>query len=405
MTKNASLLPADLGPLNIELPAPYGRFRGPAETCQIRATNDLQAIAAWLSEFADSPHTLANYRKEVERLLMWAAALPEPRPMSGLTREDFLLYDKFLADPQPAERWVGPPVPRANPRWKPFSWHRVRENGKDEQGNPVVKIVKKSGLTEASRHQAFDVLRSLYSYLRNVGYLVANPLAAKSRRRTKKAQRKSMKRYLDRSTWEFLVGYIETLPKESKRERQHYHRVRWLFYLLYLTSARRAEVADGKMPDFYRDDEDGLWYWHVVGKGEKEREISVSEELLTEYVAYRRFHGLPDAPGPHDDTSLVLSITGSSGLTSKAVYLIVKEICTRAAQVLKEIDLRKGEKLEQATTHWLRHTSSSHYVNEGGDLRVTQDNLGHASIQTTMIYQHVEKTDMHRKRSQLKVRK
>lgn len=406
MTKTtAVVLPHGLGPFKVIPSIPFGKFRAPVETCQIRAKNDLQAVIAWLAEFSDSPNTLANYRKEVERLLMWADAQPEPKPLSGLTREDFIVYDKFLADPQPVDRWVGPPLPRSNPNWKPFSWHRVKKSGKDAQGKPVIEEVKKSGLEPASRRQAFDVLRALYSYLHKVGYLTVNPLAAKTRRRGKKVQRKAVHRYLDRSTWRFLVDFIESLPQQTKRDRQHYHRVRWLFYLLYLTRARRAEVAGAKMVDFYQDGSDGLWYWHVVGKGDKDREIPVSEELLAEFINYRRFHGLPDAPGAHDDTALVLSITGKAGLTPKAVYLVVKEVCTRAAQVLREIDPRKAEKLEQATTHWLRHTSATHFVDDGGDLRVAQETLGHGSIQTTMIYQHTEKTDMHEKSSRLKVKR
>lgn len=405
MTRHPTLLPADLGPFKVELPAPHGRFRGPPELCQIRATNDLQAIAAWLSEYADSPHTLANYRKEVERLLMWAASLPEPTVLSGLMREDFVKYDKFLADPQPAEKWIGPPVPRTNPKWKPFSWHRIKQVVKDDSGAPVVNIVKKSGLTEASRRQAFDVLRALYGYLQDVGYMAVNPLAKQRRKRHKKAQRRTVQRYLDRSTWDFLVEFIETLPQETKRQQQHYRRVRWLFYLLYLTRARRAEVASANMVDFYRDDADGLWYWHVLGKGEKEREIPVSDELLTEYVAYRRFFGMGDFPTQHEDTALVLSITGRSGMTPKAIYLIVKEVCIRAAEALRLTDDRRAAKLEEATTHWLRHTSASHFVNDGGDLRVAQETLGHDDIKTTMIYQHVEKTDVHEKSSRLKIRR
>lgn len=361
-------------------------------------------MAVWLAEFASSQHTFANYRKEVERLMMWADALPEPKPLSGLTREDFILYDHFLADPQPVDRWVGPPLPRSHPNWKPFSWHRVRESIKDSLGNTVTSIVKKSGLTKESRQQAFDVLRALYGYLHKVGYLAVNPLAAKTRRRGKRAQRKEVKRYLDRDTWRFLVEFIECLPRVSKREQQHYHRVRWLFYLLYLSRARRSEIAHAKMTDFYQDASDGLWYWHVTGKGDKDREIPVSDELLAEYIAYRRFYDLPDHPGPHDQTPLVLSIAGNDGLSPKAVYLVVKELCTRAAQELKQADPRRGERLEQATTHWLRHTSATHFVNDGGDLRVAQETLGHDSIQSTMIYQHVEKTDMHEKSSRLKVR-
>lgn len=411
MKKPPALLPPDLGLFKVEVPAPYGRFRAPAEICQIRAQDDLQAIAAWLSEFSDSPNTLANYRKEVERLLMWSAALIEPKPISGLTREDFVAYDRFLADPQPPERWVGPPLPRANPNWRPFSWRHESPKEKEHRLAEALKAgvppnsLRKGGLAPDSRRQSFDVLRSLYSYLHKVGYLLVNPLSAKTRKRRKTAQRKRVTRYLDRATWRYLVDHIESLPRKTKRDQQHYHRVRWLFYLLYLTRARRAEVANAKMTDFYQDDIDGLWYWAVTGKGSKDRDIPVSNELHAEFVHYRRFQGLPDNPGVHEDTPLVLSVTGKTGLSPKAVYLVVKQVCHTAAVSIAAIDAQKAAKLEQTTTHWLRHTSATHFVDEGGDLRVAKETLGHGSIETTMIYQHAEKTDLHEKSSRLKVRK
>lgn len=390
-------------PFRADPPVPYGRFRAPLDTCQIKAANDVQAVLAWLAEFADSPYTFSNYRKEVERLIMWASSQEEPQALSGLTREDFVLYERFLADPQPTERWVGPPLPRSHENWKPFSWRNVKAPA-TEGGVTVVRAAKVAGLNDTSRKQAFDVLRALYAYLQKVGYLLVNPLAAKRRRRGKRVQRRSVSRYLDRETWGFLVDYIETLPQETKRDLQHYRRVRWLFYLLYLSSARRSEVSSASMADFYRDDGDGLWYWKVQGKGQKERDVPVSDELLAEFVTYRRFHSLPDEPGVHEETPLVLSITGKSGLTPKAVYLIVKEICQRAAEALRETNPKKAEKLSHATTHWMRHTSASHFVNEGGDIRAAQDKLGHEDIRTTMVYQHTEKTDLHKVTSRLKVK-
>ncbi|MEI2783754.1 MAG: hypothetical protein V9H25_21990, partial [Candidatus Competibacter sp.] len=71
---------------------------GPDVVCQLAANNDLEAVQAWLAEFRDSPQTLRNYRKEAERLLLWAL-LERGKPLSGLTREDCILYENFLTDP------------------------------------------------------------------------------------------------------------------------------------------------------------------------------------------------------------------------------------------------------------------------------------------------------------------
>ncbi|MFO1371661.1 MAG: hypothetical protein U1F42_04465 [Candidatus Competibacteraceae bacterium] len=103
-----------------------GNRAGPDVVCQLGANNDLEAIQAWLAEFHDSPQTLRNYRKEAERLLLWAL-LERRKPLSGLTREDCILYETFLTDPQPHDRWCGPKAPRFSPKWRPFLGPQSRQ--------------------------------------------------------------------------------------------------------------------------------------------------------------------------------------------------------------------------------------------------------------------------------------
>lgn len=92
------LLPADLD-------GSHGRNRAIDRIAQIAASNDLQAIHAWLARFIDTKTTFDNYRKEAERLLLWST-LQLGKPLSSLTHEDFLVYQQFLLDPQPREKWV-----------------------------------------------------------------------------------------------------------------------------------------------------------------------------------------------------------------------------------------------------------------------------------------------------------
>lgn len=404
-------------PSRLQFPvAPYGKFKASPETCQIKAENDIQAIGIWLAEFHDSPHTLSSYKKEAERLLLWAGSQSEPKAISGLMRDDFMRYEQFLANPYPEHQWVGPPVPRTHPDWRPFTWKKTPSAPARTQGDSVLAVAPIKligGLSIASQRQAMGVIGSLYGYLHKTGYLSVNPLASKTKKRQARAQRKQVQRFLSRETWEFLLDFIDRMPTESRREQQHFHRVRWLFCLLYLTRARRSEVAAARMADIYRDDQSGLWYFRVIGKGRKERDIPVSDELLAEFSAYRKFNGLTALPSLSDDKPLVLPVirTPKDGndnrdtqLTPKAIYLIVKEICFRASEALMATDPDQAIKLSMATTHWLRHTSATHFVNDGGDLRVAQETLGHNSITTTMIYQHTEKTDLHEKNSQQRLR-
>ncbi len=91
-----------------ELSGAAGTNRAEAADAQIAAQDDVAAITAWLARYADSQATLQTYRRDVERLLLWAVQ-QRGKPLSSLTHEDLLLYQRFLADPQPAARWVMPP--------------------------------------------------------------------------------------------------------------------------------------------------------------------------------------------------------------------------------------------------------------------------------------------------------
>ena len=131
-----------------------GSNRYETKHCQISANTDWQAIQCWLNEFYDSPQTLRNYRKESERLLLWAVN-QRHKALSDLGREDFHLYQEFLADPQPSHIWCGPRAERSSLKWRPF----------------------KGPLSENSQRQALIIVNALFSYLVDAGYLAGNPLS------------------------------------------------------------------------------------------------------------------------------------------------------------------------------------------------------------------------------------
>ncbi|GLC93228.1 hypothetical protein Tamer19_26360 [Cupriavidus sp. TA19] len=121
----AALLPTPLERLRLPaaLSGAAGSNRAQAAATRIAARDDLSAITAWLARYADSAATLQSYRREVERLVLWAV-LQLGKPLSSLTHEDLLAYEHFLADPQPAARWVlagSKKLARNHPDWRPFA--------------------------------------------------------------------------------------------------------------------------------------------------------------------------------------------------------------------------------------------------------------------------------------------
>jgi integrase/recombinase XerD len=367
--------------LPFELDGSSGGNRATGNHPQIAARNDPEAIRAWLARYVDTPTTFQSYRKEAERLLLWSV-LQVGKPLSSLTHEDLLHYQEFLADPQPVERWIMPvrrKVPRADPRWRPFA----------------------GPLAPTSRRQAIIILNALFAWLVGAGYLAGNPLAL-SRQRTRKAKPR-ITRYLDEALWAEVKLTIESLPRETPRDRMHYLRVRWLFSLLYLCGLRISEVVDNTMGGFFRrsgGDGQERWWLEITGKGDRTRLVPATGELMGELVRYRQAYDLPSLPQIGEETPLLLPIHGRpEAMTRSAVHLIVKTVFSRTAARLRAAGLDRqfhADLLEQASAHWLRHTAGSRMADGQLDLRYVRDNLGHANLTTTSHYLHAEDDERHR---------
>ena len=339
---------------------------------QIDANNDLEAIQTWLAEFADSPQTQRSYRKESERLLLWAL-LERQKPLSSLTRDDLRDYQNFLSNPQPIERWCGQRRPRRDVKWRPF------------QG----------ALSEKSIAQAITIINALFSYLVEAGYLSGNPLGLMRRKIKQRVNNKDLlvERFLERNLWQVVMGYIESLPKESIREKKDYERLRFLFYLLYLLGPRVSEVASARMCDIKQIR--GRWWWQVTGKGQKTQMIPVNDEMLSALMRYRQFYGFSSLPKSDEPHALFMSLNGKTGINANMVYRLVKKVFIDCAKSVENERPDFADKLRRASTHWVRHTSITHQTDAGIELRYIKRNARHESVETTMLYQHAEEDNWH----------
>jgi site-specific recombinase XerD len=373
--------PIDTLVVSPDLDGRSGTNRAQNVIAQISAKNDLDAIRAWLARFADKKTTFDNYRKEAERLLLWSV-LQLGKPLSSLTHEDLLVYQRFLSDPQPSAQWTadgGRKHPRGDPRWRPFY----------------------GPLSATSQRQAMVILNVMFAWLVQAGYLAGNPLSL-SRQRARRAKPR-VTRYLSPELWLEVKNWIQGMPKDTDREREHYARVRWLFTLLYLGGLRITEVGSNTMGRFFcRRDANGVdrWWLEVLGKGDKERLVPATAEMMGELSAYRREQELPPLPSPDENTPLVLPIGQSrKPLTRAALHRIVKQVFGGAAQALRargDAYTQRADQLELASAHWLRHSAGSNMADQQVDLRLVRDNLGHASLTTTSQYLHVDDDRRHK---------
>lgn len=324
-----ALLPVSVAP---ELDGRSGTNRALAPAlCQISAANDAAAIAVWLAEFAHSPHTFRSYRKEAIRLLCWSTRVRR-KAVSSLTREDVLAYEAFLEGPTPAS---------------------VLDNPIGLGDELAHAASLSASLSATSQRHAMGIVRSLFTYLVNAGYLAGNPWTLRRRKRTPRVRQ--VERYLDQAQWTAVLDFLETLPQTLRRERQHYERVRWVMRFLYDTALRVSEAAQARGNDFVR--RRGKWWLRVLGKGGVCGEVPIRDKLMAEFARYRTFHDLPPTPSALETTPVILSIAGRADdcLTPTAVYLIVKEAFTQAADALAAGDPVTAAVLRRASTHWLRH--------------------------------------------------
>lgn len=350
-----------------------------AGRAQISAADDRSAVLAWLARFADSPATLASYRKEVERLLLWCV-LQHRRALSDLTHEDLLVYQRFLADPQPDSRWVltpGQKPPRSSSAWRPFA----------------------GPLAQSSQRQALSILNSLFNWLVQAGYLVGNPLALS--RRPAKRRSARVQRFLPLEHWAEVQATIEEMSAGTPRQAAQAVRCRWLFSLLYVGGLRVSEVCLTTMGAFFnRRSSDGKerWWLEVTGKGGKTRLVPATAELIGELLRYRRALGLPALPMHEDPTPLLVPVIGPvKPMARTAVHELVKAVMrATAARIRQRGPEHEGAAahIEKASTHWMRHTAGTHQ-SDTLDLKAVRDNLGHASISTTSVYLHTEEDARH----------
>ena len=345
----------------------FGENRAEISKLQISVSHDIEAILLWINRYDASPHTKRSYRKEIERLFLWAV-YERQKPFSSLRVEDIQDYLKFAKNPSPIYIWMGPRRSREDPRWRPFE----------------------KCLQESSRKQVMTILGACFSFLVAAGYLVSNPVKLLSKsNRPKPYQAAIVERYIEQPVWDFFWQFIIDQPTKTATQIRHYERNRFIFSLLYEQSPRASEVVSHQMRNIIN--REGQWWWQITGKGGKTEQIPWTQNCMEALVRYRLSRQLSKYPSVQEWQPLVASVHGEKPISAGMLYKIVKRQVQLAAANLRQKDANAALKLEQSSTHWFRHTSLTHRANAGVDLRFLQALARHESLNTTQKYLHVEK--------------
>lgn len=345
-----------------------GTFRAPAATCALSATNDYEAVQAWLA-MHESPETGRAYRKEAERLMLWAI-LERGRALSSLTSEDAMAYRTFLRRPVPDARWVGPSRSRSSHEWRPFA----------------------GSLAPRSMSYALTVLGAMFRWLIQQRYLLANPFAGVKVRGGSRAIALTASRYFAKGEWSMIQTVAEGLEWSYGWGVDAAHRLRLIVDFAYATGLRNSELVNASLGDVEIDDEDRHWI-HVIGKGGKAGKVALPPLAWTALIRYLAHRRLPTDPSRWKRSTRVigdLSEDPGAGITSTRLWAIMKRFFALVADVVRERSPNTADKLIKASPHWMRHTHATHALAEGVELKTVRDNLRHASISTTSVYVHTD---------------
>ncbi len=378
--EGAQLVPQwSLDSLPATLDGSQGRFRAPRDTCGLAASNDYQAIAAWLA-LHEAPHTTRAYRREAERLLLWAI-VERRAPLSSLTTDDAIAYRAFLRHPTPAARWTGPPCPRATPAWRPFTGR----------------------LTAQSMAYALAVLRALFGWLVGQHYVVLNPFAGVTVRGGTTRAPFDTGRALTGREWRAVRAFADQLERTGWSAPAA-ERLRFVLDFGYATGLRAQELVAATLGDITADARGALWL-EVTGKGAKPGRVALPPLARDALRRALKARGLPVRRARWQPaTPLVAALDAerratrpgalghASGIGISAARLrqVLGEFFREAAERVKTRHPALAEKLRRASPHWLRHTHATHALNAGVELVVVRDNLRHASVATTSTYLHGE---------------
>lgn len=218
--------------------------------------------------------------------------------------------------------------------------------------NFIVSLSEKK-IQKRSINRKLSSLRSFYLYLLKIGEIQVSPLETIP----------SLKFYAEKQipiSEEEMENLGEILESESENSLE-----KLIIETLYQTGMRKSELCNILLEqvDFSKSE------IFVKGKGNKQRVVPISENLLKqmrEYIAIRK---------PNEDSGIYFFVReNGKKLSEKFVYSVVN-------RYLSLITLKKKK-----SPHILRHSFATHVLNNGAEISKVKKILGHSSLASTQVY-------------------
>ena len=363
------------------------------------ANTDYQAALQFLHTYRGSTDTFTAYRRDIERLLQWSWFVKK-QSCRIHTRDDMEAFIEFCQ--KPPKRWISlknvarftrqNSEMKPNPVWRPFT-ASVSKKEHQEGQEPQKDTYRYS---HAALKILFGILSSFYSYLIQEQAIGMNPMVL-MRQKSKFLQKETKTaqiRRLSQRQWETVI----MLVKKQAEHDLSAERTLFILSCLYGMYLRISElVADARwtptMGDFFKDADEN-WWFKTLSKGNKARQIAVSDAMLAALQRYRETYlKLSPFPSLNERTPLIAHNTLKSTLSitsDRPIRMLVQHCFDQAADYLeKQGYLDEASNLRIATVHWLRHTGISEDVKHRPREHV-RDDAGHSSGAITDHYIDVE---------------
>ena len=220
---------------------------------------------------------------------------------------------------------------------------------------------KVSAMTKRSQARVISSLKALYLFLDAEGLLSSNPCD--------RVASPKINPYLPTVlSVDEVVSILESVDLSTP----HGHRDRCILEVLYSCGLRVSELVGLKISDIYLSE----GFVRIFGKGSKQRLVPLGEPAAKAIRLYEDVRRL--GPVARECEDLLFLNKFGRGLSRVSVFNLIKSQAA-VAGISKEI-----------SPHTFRHSFATHLVENGADLRVVQQMLGHESILTTEIYTHID---------------
>lgn len=224
--------------------------------------------------------------------------------------------------------------------------------------------LKADNYAASSTSRMISVLKQFFLFLLKEGVISKNPMYMIQS--PKKAQH--LPKALSMKQVEAIIEAPDIKTAWGLRDRA-------IFELMYASGLRVSELTHLSLDELHLD----LGFIQTLGKGNKERIVPIGDEAAYWIEKYLE--------------EVRPSFSKKSSKTTNALFLTERGAMFTRQGIWKNLNkyVQQAGITQSVSPHMLRHSFATHLLENGADLRMVQELLGHSNISTTQIYTHISK--------------